>query len=183
MAEAVCIRAVSQVRAVKVMVEQPQSSAMFSLPCWEELGQELQFQTISTYMGCFAHFMEKPTVLIGNLDTLSWLGRSLSKKQKETMRRSVAKRLEQLEHKLGRKLNLIKKFLVHSSESFIDPLFIFLFALGLAIYFHHLSSSVMILHVSFPGDVDISILKSQASLYPIKRFISFYAEFNDPSIG
>lgn len=105
---AVIIRALMRVKFVQVVIEQPESSTMFSLPMWVTVNRELCFENVGTYMGCFGHFMVKPTTLIGSLTYLSWLGRSLNKK-KEALRKKVATNLAKMEKKMGRKLSLVNK--------------------------------------------------------------------------
>ena len=70
--KAVIIRALMRVKFVQVVIEQPESSTMFSLPMWVTVSRELRFENVGTYMGCFGHFMVKPTTLIGSLTYLSW---------------------------------------------------------------------------------------------------------------
>ena len=70
--KAVIIRALMRVKFVQVVIEQPESSTMFSLPMWVTVNRELCFENVGTYMGCFGHFMVKPTTLIGSLTYLSW---------------------------------------------------------------------------------------------------------------
>lgn len=106
---AVIIRALMRVKFVQVVIEQPESSTMFSLPMWVTVNRELCFENVGTYMGCFGHFMVKPTTLIGSLTYLSWLGRSLNKKKKEALRKKVATNLAKMEKKMGRKLSLVNK--------------------------------------------------------------------------
>ena len=62
-----------RVRFGQVMVEQPKSSVMFKMPAWVAAGAALNFESIGTFMGCFNHFMMKPTVLYGNMLHLSML--------------------------------------------------------------------------------------------------------------
>ena len=74
MNEAVCIKALCRVRRhLQIVIEQPQSSVMFQLEVWEDLAQAQAFEMASTFMGCFGHFMLKPTVLLGNMTYMSWL--------------------------------------------------------------------------------------------------------------
>jgi hypothetical protein len=61
-----------RVKFVQVVIEQPESSTMFSLPMWVTVNREVWFENVGTYMGCFGHFMVKPTTLIGSLTYLSW---------------------------------------------------------------------------------------------------------------
>ena len=70
--EAICIRAIARVRKVQLVVEQPKSSVMFGLDLWAAVIRELSLKTVSTYMGCFQHFMMKPTILLGSLRYLGW---------------------------------------------------------------------------------------------------------------
>lgn len=106
---AVCIRALWKVKQFEVMIEQPRSSVMFSLPQWQQLGSELGFQSVHTYMGSFGHFMEKPSCLIGNMENLIWLQRNLKGKKLQAMKRQVQAARAKLEKKLGRKLVLVRK--------------------------------------------------------------------------
>lgn len=69
---AVAVRALLQIRDVKVVIEQPVSSAMFSLQLWVDLIHEQQLRLILTYMGAFGHFMIKGTRLLGNLSHIQW---------------------------------------------------------------------------------------------------------------
>ena len=71
-AQAMIIRAILLVRKIQVVVEQPKSSTMFSMPVWESFRHLAGFSEVSTYMGCFDHWMQKPTRLFGNMDYLSW---------------------------------------------------------------------------------------------------------------
>lgn len=71
--EAVCIKAVLRVRSIEVLVEQPDSSAMFGLDVWQQMWTLHNFQFVKTFMGCFGHFMAKPSVLYGSMMNLTWL--------------------------------------------------------------------------------------------------------------
>lgn len=93
LAKAVCIMAILRVRAILVLVEQPKSSVMFLLNVWEELGRQFQFSHVWTWMGCFNHFMEKPSCLYGNLRFLPWflgnrekMGKGRKRNEKEVSR-------------------------------------------------------------------------------------------------
>eukprot|EP00435_Cladocopium_sp_Y103_P006427 s521_g2.t1 len=106
---ATCIRAVMRIKYIFVIIEQPLSSTMFELEIWQEIWLRHAFEEITTYMGCFGHFMMKPSKLLGNMPQMCWLQRSPGKKQMEALRRKVASNLAKYEHKLGRKLVLFKR--------------------------------------------------------------------------
>ena len=72
-AEATLFRVVMRVRFLQVVVEQPKSSVMFTMPTWVAAGAALKFECVETFMGCFNHFMMKPTVLYGSMLHLSML--------------------------------------------------------------------------------------------------------------
>ena len=75
--------------SLQVLVEQPRSSVMFELDIWREMGPLFDFQSVGTFMGCFGHFMEKPSTLYGNMINLKWLERNLSKTKMANMRQKV----------------------------------------------------------------------------------------------
>ena len=65
-------------RGVKFIIEQPLTSTMYSLPCFNQLGETLgweDFATITTYMWWFGHDMVKPTKLLSNMRSTRLLAR------------------------------------------------------------------------------------------------------------
>lgn len=67
LSQAICIQAVLRVKPIQVLIEQPTSSSMFSLPVWETLTSQLSLSQVPTYLGSFGHFMLKPSVLLTNV--------------------------------------------------------------------------------------------------------------------
>lgn len=106
---ATLIRVVMRVRFLQVVVEQPKSSVMFTMPTWVAAGAALKFECVETFMGCFNHFMMKPTVLYGSMLHLSMLCRSLNQKQRDSVRKKIRSNLEKLEKKLGQKVVLVQR--------------------------------------------------------------------------
>ena len=72
LAEAIIILVVASVRRIQILVEQPKSSVMFDMQCWQHLLNVLGLRVVETFMGCYGHFMEKPTFLLGNMPNLQW---------------------------------------------------------------------------------------------------------------
>lgn len=107
---AVCIRAVSLIKRVQVLLEQPLSSTMFALPIWQQLATDLEFESIETHMGFFGHFMSKPTTLFGNLEYITWLQRKVKgNKLRAALADKVKKNRTKFEKKLCTPLRLYVK--------------------------------------------------------------------------
>lgn len=106
---AICIQAVLRVKPIQVLIEQPTSSSMFSLPVWETLTSQLSLSQVPTYLGSFGHFMLKPSVLLTNVYKTTLLHWQLNKKQLAKLKVKVQANKEKVEKKLGRKLRLISK--------------------------------------------------------------------------